>query len=377
MDEKWIERLIIDGEPEGQRLDFKKVPPSNEEKGIKSFITDLCAFANAQGGTLLYGIEQTSDGRAKAIIGIDENVDDLALRLQTKARNHIYPRITGLAIQPIHTQHGAILAAVVPEQYEGPFQATLSEWQRFPVRTGTRNADMDYRQLGNAFLGRQSMSQRLENWRLARSGVIESQAAAINERIAFLQVLPLSAFASGNRPDLSVLRRSAVTWSNCLMNSRYNIHGLVMTLAEPVISPTFNCLQWHRNGVVDAAWQITMTGSIDGRLQTKKSVDRMSDLLPQISNLMEKSGIFGSLLVSLSLLNVSDHGLYFRAVDGYETSTQKIKQSAIHLEPEFVEEAQSLSDNPMPVVRRLMDQMFQCFGEDNCPHFTRNGDLRN
>lgn len=376
MNEQWILTLIAEGEPEGQRLDFKRRAPTSDERDLKSFLVDVCALANAQGGAVVYGIEQTLDGRAKEVVGLDGNLDELAMRLQTKAGNHIYPRVTGLSLQPIHTKLGSVLVASVPEQYEAPFEVSLADWRRFPVRTGTKNSDMDYRQLSNAFLGRQNVVERLTTWRQSRCKDVSKRSMERSERLAFLQLVPLSAFASNNRPDLALLRSEPLKWNRNLMNIRYNVYGLVMVLGQPLIHPPYDFVQWHRSGAVDAAWQVTMTGSKEGKLQTRKSVERMHDLLPQISQNLQKAGVSGPALLSISLFNIRDHCLYFDDEDGCSAQTQVIEESTLDLEPEFIGDLQVLQNDPLPFVRRLMDQMFQSFGEDRCPHFARSGELR-
>ena len=62
IDEALLHQICEDRVREGQ-VDFKKELPSKDERGKAEFLKDVCAFANADGGDLVYGVLD-EDGRA-------------------------------------------------------------------------------------------------------------------------------------------------------------------------------------------------------------------------------------------------------------------------------------------------------------------------
>ncbi len=109
IDAREIRRLVAEDD-EGQYLEFK---PAEERPG--SLATSLAAFANAEGGTLLYGVaERVVDGRKVHVIA---GVPDVKI-----AVDHLYtaaelctPKLPLPVPERIDVDGRAVLAVTVPE----------------------------------------------------------------------------------------------------------------------------------------------------------------------------------------------------------------------------------------------------------------------
>jgi len=109
IDAQEVRRLVAEDD-EGQFLEFK---PAEERPG--SLATSLAAFANAEGGTLLYGVaERIVDGRKAHVI---EGVPDVKI-----ATDHLYtaaelctPKFALSPPERIDVDGHTVLAVMVPE----------------------------------------------------------------------------------------------------------------------------------------------------------------------------------------------------------------------------------------------------------------------
>jgi hypothetical protein len=121
-----VQALIDAQVQESLHLDYKDSRALGKDK--KSEIAkDVSAFANADGGTIIYGVAEANHVPEK----IDEGVDHRELShewLEQIIRSNITPRIDGLRIAPIRlSADKAIYAVHIPKSYRGPHQEMNSK----------------------------------------------------------------------------------------------------------------------------------------------------------------------------------------------------------------------------------------------------------
>jgi len=116
-----IKRAIDDREQESLQLEFKSAGAIGKAPQLKKEISkDVSAFANAIGGTIVYGIAESSEGT-----GIAESIDTVDSRefptewLDQVINSTIQPKIPGIVIQTIKVdeQHAerVVHCITVPE----------------------------------------------------------------------------------------------------------------------------------------------------------------------------------------------------------------------------------------------------------------------
>jgi predicted HTH transcriptional regulator len=134
-----VQALIDTQVQESLHLDYK----DSRALGNKaSEITkDVSAFANADGGAIVYGVMEPNHVPVK----IDERVDHHKLShewLEQIVRSRITPRMDGLRIAPIRlTTYKSIYAVHIPKSYRGPHQEMHSK--RYYKRYDFSSVPMD------------------------------------------------------------------------------------------------------------------------------------------------------------------------------------------------------------------------------------------
>jgi schlafen family protein len=123
----------------------------------------IVAFANAQGGTLILGIEETEDkpSRAAAVRSIPR-IHDLALRLEEAARACIDPRLPALQARGIEMDDaggGVLIFRVIPSP-AGPHRVD-SDGHAF-IRRGAASVKMTMREIQDLTLDLARGADRLD-----------------------------------------------------------------------------------------------------------------------------------------------------------------------------------------------------------------------
>src|SRR2546428_11579317 len=60
-----LQRFVDNGVPETLHLDYKRELTLGDKESKKEFLRDLTAFANAEGGTINYGVAEERDAAGK------------------------------------------------------------------------------------------------------------------------------------------------------------------------------------------------------------------------------------------------------------------------------------------------------------------------
>jgi predicted HTH transcriptional regulator len=76
-----IQNLITAGAEESTTLEFKRQLVGSDRDAKKEFLADICALANSQGGDMVFGLSETGDGQAEAIVPQTFSPDSEILRL--------------------------------------------------------------------------------------------------------------------------------------------------------------------------------------------------------------------------------------------------------------------------------------------------------
>lgn len=134
-----IERLIELGIPESIHLDYKASPAlSKKKKG--EICKDISAFANSDGGMLIYGVKEEHTVPTEMDSGVDTSQINKEWIDEILATN-ISPIISGIEIIEIKkTANKSIFVVYIPKSFRGPHQCPD---KRYYKRYNARSAPME------------------------------------------------------------------------------------------------------------------------------------------------------------------------------------------------------------------------------------------
>ena len=323
---------------EGKTLEYKRDLPGGVDEQKREFLADVSSLANAAGGHLVFGIEE-SEGVPASVLGI-EGIDPDAetLRLENIIRDGISPRILGVGIRMVPVSNGKLVPLIrVPRSWSGPHMVTFKNLSRFFSRTSAGKCQLDVSEIRSAFVSSESASQSLRNFRLQRvSDLVSGQSpvALPESGIIVLHSIPMAAAGDLSNPiyDLANLTATEVcslrTISGQVMDCRPNFDGIV-GVGSP--DPTEDYVQVFRSGAVEIAdasileeQQVTpryiRAGQMPQPLPHTKWIRHIAfeegviQALQTTVQFQTQIGVEPPLLVSLSLVKVSGYRIYLENV---------------------------------------------------------------
>src|ERR1035437_7192926 len=120
-----IERMIRDQVQENIHLDYK-ASKAISQKARDEIAKDVSAFANSDGGVLVYGVEE--DKASHFPVRIDEGVDDSVCStewIENIVTSGISPKVNDVRILPLPVSPGRSLYVIsVAKSFRGPHQAS-------------------------------------------------------------------------------------------------------------------------------------------------------------------------------------------------------------------------------------------------------------
>lgn len=127
------------GVQEGDRLDWKSALPPQKKLAESDLPKDVAAFANAAGGLLIYGVEE-SDGAATAIGGVSDFNENFERSIRDCVLRAISPPVYNVQIEHLADVEGGkdVVVVTVPQSPEAPhlIRTTGQPGFRVPRRSG-------------------------------------------------------------------------------------------------------------------------------------------------------------------------------------------------------------------------------------------------
>ncbi|NOT43626.1 MAG: ATP-binding protein [Acidobacteria bacterium] len=203
-----VQRLVENRVPESRSLDYKAELYEASPKGFREFASDVAAFANTDGGLLVFGVSerrveggQTSE--PEAIVGLVKITLGTFSRFEQSLGAMLAPRITGIGVKLLEAaDQRSVLLVNVPRSWQAPHMVTADHLTRFYYRTGTGREVMDVDQIRTAFRSSASFNDRSNELRELRAALIlagQVPAPLASAVLALVvQVIPAQAFDGGS-----------------------------------------------------------------------------------------------------------------------------------------------------------------------------------
>ena len=206
---------------ENEYIDYKKnfafleISKGKERDAkISEFRSDVCAFANSEGGYLVFGISD-ENGCAKEIVGIDIS-DDNTDKFEVDRRNNlngIYPRTPYLKFHFIKLQDGKYVVVIyIKHDSFAPYTHIKDENNYLMFkRSGNKKITMTYAEMKNMFNQSLSLDKEIRNYRIERIDYYRSQAEteqSIYSRFLLFHIIPETFLDSNYNQNMFVLQKT-------------------------------------------------------------------------------------------------------------------------------------------------------------------------
>ena len=269
IDKAYVESLIADEVVEAKHLDYKEILPGDTDKEKNRFVEDVCAFANAAGGDIFFGLRDKRDAEgqktgAPEYIGLTTGLsfDQTKLRLGDIILHKVEPRISGVQFRLIEGfADGPVLVMRIPRSFNAPHM-TIHDG-RFRTRVDSKNHPMDVQEIRSAFVASEALPERIRQFRAGRLAQIvagETPVPLHNEPKIVLHLLPVSSFGERTMYDVTLARQGPATLVPMQGSSpslRYNLDGLLSYVGPGGGVAAWTYAQLYRDGrveAVDASW---------------------------------------------------------------------------------------------------------------------------
>lgn len=379
VDAAFLTVVCKDRWPETDTLEFKRDLPGASDKEKHELLKDVCAFANADGGDIVFGVEER-DGSAEAIAAITSEVFDAAQRrLSQILDSGIEPRLQALQIVRVGVTGGFVLIIRVPASFSGPHCIRVNNSKRFVMRNGTSTTDLTFDQLRAAFDRTATLGERARRFLADRTKLIAERRTPkrlLAGPIRAVHLIPMGGLAGRQSPNLASLNGQGFTrflesdWGGGRRS--FNLDGMVIFPGGASDEDHYGYSQIFRNGIMEAAsvaGGVHQTGHGDPERQVVWATDMTKFFRERTETFISVAkdwGLVGPAILSYSLLNVEGYEL---AISTRYFLRQKPESDRPHLVvPElWIESLESVEIDQ--IVRPLLDILCQGFGQERCLDF--------
>lgn len=307
-----LEFLISNAENERKNIEYKQTLPEGKDRDKKEFLADVSSFANASGGDLIYGIKAV-DGFPTEILGLpDINIDQEKLRLENLIQSGLRPRINGISLREIETEHGFCIIVRIPKSWNSPHRVILGNHAQFYSRNSGGKYQLDVDDLRIAFALGESQAEKIRAFRAERLATLIANEGPVeldNDTKLVIHLVPVDAFLPGSQYDVNLYPRKDISLQPLFSFSGWghliNFDGFLSYTTDKRGTPSYSYTQFFRNGIIEAATSSfpvlqNKRKSIFGLREEGEVLDRTWEYL----KLQDKLGVTSPKLIMISFLSV-------------------------------------------------------------------------
>jgi hypothetical protein len=379
-----LEALVINQVHEGRMLDYKQTLQITTGEEKRELARDLSSFANAAGGDLIYGVGEAKDSSGKnlgypsKIVGFPcSNYDDVKLRIESIARDHVAPRIPGIALHKMDGfPDGSVVIIRIPQSWNAPHMAATPGQTHFYSRNSAGKQPLDVHQIRAAFVASadtESAVRRFRDERLSRlvAGELPIELKYPEQARLLAHVVPLVRDGT-SQLDLHALKRSTALvpfergsgW-----NHRYNLDGL-MAYTGSSYTLAF------RTGAIEGSTNVPVQKQDKeplARLYAKWVETQMLEFVQASLTILRDAAIESPVVVLLALSGL--RGVRFEnSPHSWGWGSEETVDRDIVVLPELLLE--DVPSDMTQALRPIFDALWQCSGWDQSPSFDQNGTWR-
>lgn len=373
LDEADLQWLIESGIPEGKTLEYKRDIPDGSDSGKVKFLRAVTAFANTDGGDLIFGLN-ADGGIARSFSPLEKStVDSSLLRLESLIASSTEPRLSGVLFHQVPVAAGGSLIVVrVNRSWNAPHRVTVGNHAHFYGRNSVGCYPMDTSELRRAFNFAESFADRVRQFRNHRFSKISSGNFPVNftakAKLA-IHILPLSSFLGGKQIQLeqqSTALRNLPPPGSRSYDFRYNLDGW-LSFSTVNQKEADSYVQVYRNGAIEGVMTLGDAYSNEKILYGWYE-SHVVEFIENVFRFFTEFGIIPPIYIGLSLADVEGYSIHnnYRYFGGH-----KISGITSFSVPEV--QIDDLSLQPSVFMKDSFDNIWNAFGFPRSFNYTTDG----
>lgn len=303
-----IEVLLLSRAREGKSIDYKKQLPRRNED-VQKLLADVSAFANAEGGAIVFGVEE-DDGEPTNCCGVGEvDFDREKLRLGAIIADNLDPALRGHQFDPITMPSGAgVLVLRIPQSPAAPHRIAKGT-PKFYLRGDGLNIPMSSYDLRSAFLASSSLEEKARAFVEGRCELLSQRKLPFRLNStghALLHIIPIASLMRSVSRSIADLQTAVGTlWppqseSGCCQG--FCLEGLLSTSFDGQ-GGVYSHVLTFRSGILEASYPCRGTGAEQKQVRESWYLKNFNHRLPAYEEAIRKLGCNPPYLISLSLVD--------------------------------------------------------------------------
>lgn len=272
-----LQSLIDNQVLENKELEYKDYSFAGgklalDEKQKHTFMKEISAFANTNGGVLVIGIQEDENRLPVKLNGVGMGLKDFDNWLSSFKQlvlSRIRPHLHGIDCVPIEIDNGNIAIVIsVPKSYARPHSFWDGNKDEFFMRHSNGIAYMDIDDLRRAFLYTNGLQDKIRAFRRERISLIlanECVGDLGNLAKLVIHIIPEWSFELGNFVELKKIKNDFFVYplSGNGFSHRYNADGYCIYDIDRQTNRVNAYTQFFHNGIIEATEIRCISGHLD------------------------------------------------------------------------------------------------------------------
>ena len=339
----------------------------------KDFLLDVCSFANAYGGDIIYGVEEDG-GIPENFSGVEinEDLDEFKLRIGQILKSSIEPVIMDLQYEAIPYNDRFFFVVRIPPSFYAPHMVKSSKSTFFYKRYNNGNSAMTHVEIRDAFLRHPKRIEEFENFISDRKKIISEE---MNKPFLLLHAIPLLRRDNFRNVSDNYLMGKLNRFSFDLINANIATHkfeGFFIYSHEPTEE---YCL-YFRDGTIEIALGYDYYYE-DNKIFGSYLEGKIVDVYRKINEKVIKDNLISlPYCFTVSLANCKDMYINFDFSAGLgdiniygrriTRKNIKINRDLLRYPLVYVNDSQKASDKDL---KFLLDILYNTAGYPYCPFY--------
>jgi hypothetical protein len=371
-----LEQAVALQIPEGKNLDYKVQLPGDSDAEKKEFLSDVTSFANANGGLLVYGVDE-SEGVPTSIPGVAVvDADETVRRLNSIIESGISPR-PEVSVRALKLDSGQTVIVVgVYISWRGPHRVDFKGHHRFYGRNSAGKYPLDVEEIRSAVLRSAGIADRLCKYHEERVLEIAADRGPVNMMNGaklIMHLVPLSAFTTTETFSLAKLysRPEAIPpLTGTPQDWRITVEGFLTTAAFGKASSGYTHI--HRSGIIELVDGLTLNRDNGGRRAARITLveRRVYDVITRFLEQLRQLGVRPPVFLYATLHDVKGLWLVPDGDSSFVSDHRSLDRHVLSLPPLELTDFETM---PSKALRRTCDTLWHAIGAAESTSFENDG----